>query len=534
MRQEKLSNLCKISNGYAFKSNDYVNNGHRVIRITNVQKGYVVDNDPKFIPNEVAAKAQNFKLNTGDILISLTGNVGRVGRVLEQHLPAVLNQRVGLIRPISPEISENYLFQILNSYKFEREAIQNSNGVAQMNLSSKWIESYEIPLPPLNDQIRIAHLLGKIEGLIAQRKQHLQQLDDLLKSVFFEMFGDPVRNEKDWDKKPFRDLLVDIESGKSPKCEARPATGDEWGVLKLGAVTSCVFNGNENKALPAETLPTVKHEVKAGDLLFSRKNTYELVAACAYVYETRPRLLMPDLIFRFVFKEDALVNPIYVWKLLTNDSQRKAIQAFAAGAAGSMPNISKTNLKTVQLAVPPIELQNRFSAIVDKVEALKSHYQKSLADLELLYGALAQHAFKGDLDLSRVPSPDVHIKSEEATPFDQVELPKAEDTGINLNLPDTDYLIEALTDSSQRKRLLGEWLESYCQQTGNSEFSTDDFLAAVQASITELHPDKDFKLGAVDYDIVKHWIFGALAAGKLSQSLDEETNRLRLNMGKSV
>ncbi|WDZ72749.1 restriction endonuclease subunit S [Vibrio harveyi] len=115
---------------------------------------------------------------------------------------------------------------------------------------------------------------------------------------------------------------------------------------------------------------------------------------------------MPDLIFRFVFKEDAEINPIYIWKLLTNNSQRKAIQAFAAGAAGSMPNISKANLKTAQLPVPPIELQNQFAAIVEKVEALKSCYQKSLTDLESLYGALSQQAFKGELDLSQVQLPE--------------------------------------------------------------------------------------------------------------------------------
>ena len=172
MRKEKLSSLCNVSNGFAFKSDDYGSHGFRVMRITNVQKGLVVDNDPKFIPREIADKANGVKLGAGDFLVSLTGNVGRVGVIQPQHLPAVLNQRVGLIRPSSEEINEKYLFQYLNSDNFEREAIKNSNGVAQLNLSSKWIESHEIPLP---------------------------SLDDLLKSVFLEMFGDPVRNEKGWD-----------------------------------------------------------------------------------------------------------------------------------------------------------------------------------------------------------------------------------------------------------------------------------------------------------------------------------------------
>lgn len=98
---KELSLVCKVLNGYAFKSNDYVECGYRVIRITNVQKGIVVDNDPKFISDAIADKANNFKLKVGDILISLTGNVGRVGKIEKCHLPAVLNQRVGLIRPRS-------------------------------------------------------------------------------------------------------------------------------------------------------------------------------------------------------------------------------------------------------------------------------------------------------------------------------------------------------------------------------------------------------------------------------------------------
>jgi type I restriction enzyme S subunit len=113
---------------------------------------------------------------------------------------------------------------------------------------------------------------------------------------------------------------------------------------------------------------------------------------------------MPDLIFRFVFRSDAGVNPIYMWKLLTAESQRKNIQSLAAGAAGSMPNISKTNLREARLPTPPLPLQERFAVIVEKVEGIKSRYQRSLTDLETLYGALSQQAFKGELDLSRVPA----------------------------------------------------------------------------------------------------------------------------------
>ncbi|MFH2059829.1 MAG: restriction endonuclease subunit S [Pseudomonadota bacterium] len=261
----------------------------------------------------------------------------------------------------------------------------------------------KIPLPSPDDQTRIATLLFKVESLMAKRKKSITDLDELLKSTFLEMFGDPVRNERGWDKVELGNLLKNIDSGWSPKCEPHEARNGEWGVLKLGAVTYCSYDEKENKALIQGTSPKKNIEVRAGDNLFSRKNTYELVAACAYVFKTKPQLMLSDLIFRLVLEKEAEIHPIFLWKLLTNYSQRKKIQSLAGGAAGSMPNISKTKLKTAKIVLPPLNIQNQFAAIVEKVESTKEKYQNSLNDLETLYGALSQKAFKGELDLSRVP-----------------------------------------------------------------------------------------------------------------------------------
>lgn len=366
-----------------------------------LNSGVLNDGDikaPSKYITELGLKNSSAKLmpkNT--VLIALTGaTTGQIGYL---SFEASANQSVTGILP-SKEHQPRYLYYFLKSRRAEIKG--DAFGGAQPHINQKYVKDFKIPLPSLDDQKRIALLLGKIEGLIAQRKQHLQQLDDLLKSVFLDMFGDPVRNEKGWKKRPFDNLLLGIESGSSPKCEARVAEQGEWGILKLGAVTSCVFKEGENKALPQDVEPQTRDEVRKGDLLFSRKNTYELVAACVYVFDTRPKLLLPDLIFRFVFKNDAKINPIYMWKLLTSSSQRTKIQTLASGAAGSMPNISKANLRKASLPIPPLELQNQFAAIVEKVEGLKSRYQQSLSDLQNVYDALSQKAFKGELDLSQV------------------------------------------------------------------------------------------------------------------------------------
>jgi type I restriction enzyme, S subunit len=109
-----------------------------------------------------------------------------------------------VLRPIPQQLDAQYLFYMVWSDRFRFLGQKAMKGAAgQKRIPADFLKSFEIPLPPLDDQKRIAYLLGKVEGAIAHRKQHLQQLDDLLKSVFLEMFGDPVRNEKGWETIPF-------------------------------------------------------------------------------------------------------------------------------------------------------------------------------------------------------------------------------------------------------------------------------------------------------------------------------------------
>ncbi len=389
--QTAISEVANFNNGFPFKPSDWCSTGYKIIRIQNLS-----DHSKPFNRTQKEVPAR-YLVKRGDILVSWSATID----VFEwDDEDAYLNQHIFKVDYNPHKVDKQYFKLSLKNTV--RELGKFAHGSTMKHVVKGDFDNHQIPLPPLDDQIRIATLLSKVENLISRRREQLKQLDELLKSVFLEMFGDPVRNEKGWETVPFSRILKDIESGWSPVCETRAASPSEWGVLKLGAITSCVFKCDENKALLPDVLPIARNEVHVGDLLFSRKNTYDLVAACVYVFDTRAKLMISDLIFRFVFDDDVAVNPMYIWKLLINDSQRKKIQSFAGGAAGSMPNISKANLKNIVIPLPPLELQNRFEAIVAKVEALKAHYNMSLINLESLYGTISQKAFKGELDLSRV------------------------------------------------------------------------------------------------------------------------------------
>ena len=186
------------------------------------------------------------------------------------------------------------------------------------------------------------------------------------------MFGDnPVENGK-WKVEKLENHLISIENGKSFVCSDSKRKGKYPAILKLSAVTYGDYNQNENKALLDECMFIKNTEVNKGDLLFTRKNTPELVGMAAYVFETERYLMMPDLIFRLNVKSD--LNKIYLWKLINHPIFRERIQNLANGSAKSMSNISKERLQSLQIPVPPLSLQNTFAAFVQQIDKSKFEY----------------------------------------------------------------------------------------------------------------------------------------------------------------
>jgi type I restriction enzyme S subunit len=259
------------------------------------------------------------------------------------------------------------------------------------------VKRTDTPLPARKEQQRIVELLEQADGLRRKRAEADVLADRILPALFNKMFGDPATNPKGWPRKKLGEILECIESGWSPVCENRQAALNEWGVLKLGAVTTNRYLETENKALPAALDIQPDLEVLPGDLLFTRKNTRELVGACAYVASTRPRLMLSDLIFRLRLKADAEVHSLYLWALLIHSSKRPSIQLLAGGSAGSMPNISKGRLETLEIEKPPYRMQAAFADAVTNFNSLRKKAKQARDDIETLFSVLLHRAFSGEL-----------------------------------------------------------------------------------------------------------------------------------------
>lgn len=173
-----------------------------------------------------------------------------------------------------------------------------------------------------------------------------------------------------------REVIADLENGWSPKCFERPAHNDEWGVLKLGAVSFGAFNENENKGLPPNLQPVSALEVKPGDVLISRANVPRYVGACALVRTTRPRLMLCDKIFRVVFKQNSPIDGGYLAEVMKIPHLRRQIETAVTGSSPTMQNITKSALLGLHLPLPPLGVQRK---LVERVTAARAEMARERA-----------------------------------------------------------------------------------------------------------------------------------------------------------
>ena len=266
------------------------------------------------------------------------------------------------------DIELEYIYYCLCHYDFNNVI----SGSAQPQITRAGLEKVFITILSHDEQIQIISKLKKIENIINFRKKELEYLDTFIKARFVEMFGDPIKNPKGWDVVKLSECLERIDNGKSFTCDSNAREGAFPAILKLSAATYGDYRPYENKALLDEKQFVESVEVHRGDLLFTRKNTPDLVGMAAYVFETPEKLMMPDLIFRLVTNER--MTPIFLWQLINNREFRPVIQGISGGSAKSMSNISKERLKNIEVICPPISEQKKLEGVLVQVNKSKVVY----------------------------------------------------------------------------------------------------------------------------------------------------------------
>lgn len=377
------------------------------LRVANVQAGSLdLDSVTEItVPRSVARRST---LRPGDVLMTEGGDLDKLGRgtVWRGELEECLHQNhIFAIRPDPQRLSGEYLAYLTQSL-YGRSYFE-STGTKTTNLAStnsSKIQSFPLPLPPLEEQRRVANFLdaetARIDGLSELQQAMRDKLVDRDRAL-----RDGLADQlfMDCDVLPLRRFITKVEQGASPQCDAVPRQGlNEWGVLKLSAVKAGRFHPTENKRLPDDIPPVRSCEVREGDLLVSRANTPNLVGDVAVVKGESKRLLLPDLIYRIGLVPG--MSAEFVVQVALTSRLRLLIESAARGSSQSMVKLRGEDIKEWPVPVATYPQQLAFLRSIERgTEAtarLRNAVDRQLALLAERRQALITAAVTGQLEVS--------------------------------------------------------------------------------------------------------------------------------------
>ena len=305
-----------------------------------------------------------------------------VGRVSRHPAKSSVLGTMQYIIP-SQETDIDYLFYLLCGLDLAKYA----SGATIPHIYFRDYSNEKVHLPSLQTQTKIAQTLDTTNKLITLRKKQIEELDTLAEAVFYDMFGDPVKNEKRWEKGKIADTIQSVNYGTS-----NPAVeGGKYKYLRMNNITySGYMDFSGLKYIDVEDKNKEKYMAKKGDLLFNRTNSKELVGKSA-VFTENEEMIIAGYIIRVRCSEK--FNSRYIWGYLNSQHGKAYLRNLCKNIVG-MANINAKELQSIPLLLPPLPLQNRFASIIEKIEQQKTIARQALQESENLFQRLMQDLFQ--------------------------------------------------------------------------------------------------------------------------------------------
>lgn len=291
-----------------------------------------------------------------------------------------------VLRPNQRVLSEWIYYCISNRNFFIAGKKSMTGSAGQQRISTDFIKIHKIPLPPLEVQEQIAQTLDAASELITLRKKQLAELDNLIKSTFYDMFGDPVMNEKGWEVNKLGDLLDSIRYGTST-----PPVFSEKGAMFIRATNikrGRIVKDDMKYISEIEAKKISKCKVRGGEIIIVRSgiNTGD---TCIITTEYINQFAGYDLIIELNRK---MLNPTFVNELINTSYMSFVIKPLTRRAA--QPHINSDQVKSLRIPLPPLALQNQFAEIVTKIEEQKALVQKAIDESQYLFDSLMSEYFE--------------------------------------------------------------------------------------------------------------------------------------------
>jgi len=358
----KLGEVCKIINGKNQK------------KVESIEGKY-----PIYGSGGVIGYADEYLCEPNTVVLGRKGNINKPIYVKEAFWN--VDTAFGLVAD-NAHLKPEYLYYFCENYDFEKL----NTTVTIPSLTKANLLNVIMRLPNLKYQEKIVNLLNKIKNIIALQKEQLKKLDELVKSMFIEMFGDPIQNPFDWEKGIIRDVVEDVKYGTS---QAANENG-KYKYLRMGNITYDGYLDLSNlKYIDIIDNEVEKYIVRKGDVLFNRTNSKELVGKTC-VFDIDEPMIIAGYIIRVRLGEKML--PTYFSIFLNSTYGKTTLYNMCKSIVGQA-NINAQELQNISILIPPLSLQNKFAGRVRGIDKSKFEIKQSLEKLEILYKSLMQEYF---------------------------------------------------------------------------------------------------------------------------------------------
>ena len=382
---KRLGEVCEVVSGSTPKTNipEYWGEGHYWVTPAELNDTIVyIDKTERQITNEALAKTKLRLLPVGTVLLSSRAPIGKVAITKTEMY---CNQ--GFKNCIcSDSIYNKYLFYFL---RLKKEYLNSlGRGATFKEISKSIAESIPIPLPPKPIQLAIVSELDKINELIRLKKEQLKDYDNLAQSIFYEMFGDPVENEKGFDTKRLDEVFPLITDGTHQTPTYTEDRENGYKFLSAKDVTSGSINWNNVKFIPAWLHDNLSKRLKPqkNDILLCKNGT---TGICALVEDDDTFDIYVSLA---LLRPNNLHNPKYLTYAINSPATKRQFDDSLKGIG--VPNLHLKEIRRTIIIIPPLPLQLLFAQRIEQIERQKAEVQKTITDLETLLASRMQYWFE--------------------------------------------------------------------------------------------------------------------------------------------
>lgn len=370
--------------------------------IGDLNEGYI-KTATTFITEDGLENSSAKLLQKGTLLVAMYGSIGKTGITA---LPCATNQAIAHCTP-NEGINLHYLHRAIQNIK--PHLISLGKGGTQQNISQTILKDQKIPLPPINEQRRIADKLDRVLARVDAANEHLSRVAPLIKrfrqSVLEAAISGRLTEDwrgahnigKNWLETSLGAVITEMRNGISNKPDENPLG---YKILRISAVRPLLLDTSDHRIISLDKETISLYSLQKGDILFTRYNgSLEFVGACAVFLEDQETFVYPDKLIR-VRTDETKVLPQFLALTCSSKPSRKQIEGFIKSSAGQK-GVSGKDLKTVKLALPSIAEQSEIVRRVEKLFAFADRLEERLSQaqeaVQKLTPALLAKAFRGEL-----------------------------------------------------------------------------------------------------------------------------------------